>query len=275
MSVLDDADLLVGTQGWNYTGWVGPFYPDGTTPSRMLELYARAFRTVEVDSTAYGIPSDPAVLGWRAKVPDTFRFALKVPQEITHERRLRDSTLLLRRFVDRVAQLEGRLGPLLVQLSPGFRATDGNRTALRTFITELPEGFKWAVEFRHPGWMTPATFELLKTHNVATVLVDGRWIRREMMQDAALEPTADFAYIRWMGPDRRLADFSHPQLDRTEDLGWWTDLLRALQGRVRRVYAYFSNYHEGHAPHSARTLQDAFGQQPVPPEALREQGELF
>jgi uncharacterized protein YecE (DUF72 family) len=241
----------------------------------MLELYARAFQTVEVDSTAYGIPSDPAVLGWRAKVPESFRFALKLPQEVTHERRLRDTTLLVRRFLDRVDQLGERLGPLLVQLSPGFRATDDNRAALRAFIGGLPADFRWAVEFRHPGWMTPATFEILKTHNVATVLVDGRWIRREMMRDAALEPTADFTYVRWMGRDRRLTDFSRPQIDRASDLEWWTDLVRALQGRVRQVYAYFSNYHEGHAPHSARSLQQRMGQEPVPPDALKEQRELF
>jgi uncharacterized protein YecE (DUF72 family) len=273
--VLGDAEVLIGTQGWNYAAWVGAFYPEGTAPSRMLEVYARAFETVEVDSTAYGIPSDPAVHGWQAKVPDGFRFALKVPQEVTHERRLKDTTLLVRRFLDRVEHLGDRLGPLLVQLSPGYRATDGNRAALRTFIGGLPAGFRWAVEFRHPGWMTPATFELLKTHNVATVLVDGRWIRREMMQDAALEPTADFAYVRWMGPDRRLTDFSKPSLDRADDLQWWVALLRSLRGRVGEVFAYFSNYHEGHAPHSARVLQEHMGQQPVSPDMLREQGELF
>jgi uncharacterized protein YecE (DUF72 family) len=273
--VLGDADIFIGTQGWNYAAWVGPFYPAGTAASRMLEVYARAFHTVEVDSTAYGIPSDPAVLGWRAKATDGFRFSLKVPQEITHERRLKDTTLLLRRFLDRVEQLGDHLGPLLVQLSPGFRATDGNRTALRGFVRDLPAGFRWAVEFRHPGWMTPATFELLKTHNVATVLVDGRWIRREMMQDAALEPTADFAYVRWMGQDRRLTDFSKPQLDRADDMAWWVELLQALRDRVGSVYAYVSNYHEGHAPHSARLLQEQMGQVPVSPDALREQGELF
>ncbi len=273
--MLDGAELLVGTQGWNYGSWVGPFYPLGTRPSGMLERYVRAFPTVEVDSTAYGIPSDPAVLGWHSQAPPHFRFSLKLPQEITHERRLKDATLLLRRFLDRVSQLGDALGPLLIQVSPAFRATDANRTVIKEFIGSLSAEYRWAVEFRHPGWMTPATFELLKSRGVATVLVDGRWIPRDMMRDVALEPTADFAYIRWMGRDRRLTDFSRPQLDRTEDLEWWVEVLRLLQGRVTRIFGYFSNFHEGHAPHSARELQKRMGQEPVPPENLREQGELF
>ena len=267
--------MYVGTQGWNYESWVGSFYPPGTRPAAMLEVYGRAFSSVEVDSTAYGIPSDHAVQSWGAHVPPQFVFALKIPQEITHERRLKDSIVLLRRFVDRVAPLGNALGPLLVQLSPGFRASDANRAVLKDFVAALPEDRRWAVEFRHAGWMTQATFELLKSRNVATVLVQGRWIRREMIADLALEPTADFAYVRWMGLDRRLTDFSRPQRDCGDDRAWWAELLHSLRSRVTDVFGYFSNYYEGHAPHSARELQRVVGEEPVSPDRLREQGELF
>jgi len=273
--VLGDARLHVGTQGWNYDSWVGTFYPPGTRPANMLAVYGRAFSTVEVDSTSYGIPSDHVVQSWHAHVPAGFSFALKVPQEITHERRLKDSTVLLRRFVDRVSQLGAALGPFLVQLSPGFRASDANRAVLKDFIAGLPEDHRWAVEFRDAGWMTAATFELLKSRNVAAALVQGRWIRREMMADLALEPTADFAYVRWMGRDRRLTDFSRPQLDCGDDRAWWFETLQPLRSRVTDVYGFFSNYYEGHAPHSAREMQRLMGEEPVPPESLREQGELF
>ncbi len=273
--MLGDAPIHVGTQGWNYESWVGSFYPPGTRPANMLGVYARAFPTVEVDSTAYGIPSDHAVQSWRAHVPPGFVFTLKIPQEITHERRLRDSTVLLRRFVERVSPLGRALGPLLVQLSPGFRASDANRAMLKDFVAALPEDRRWAIEFRHAGWMTPATFELLKSRTVAAVLVQGRWIRREVMAEVALEPTADFAYVRWMGLDRRLTDFSRPHLDCSDDRAWWAELLQSLRSRVSTVFGYFSNYYEGHAPHSARELQRVVGEQPVPPDRLREQGELF
>jgi uncharacterized protein YecE (DUF72 family) len=273
--VLDQADVLLGTQGWDYQDWSESFYPRGTKPAARLAVYSRAFHTVEVDATAYAVPADPVVRNWRSRVPAGFVFALKVPQTITHEHRLKDTTTLLRRFVDRIAQLEDHLGPVLIQLSPGFRPNDTSRSVLREFLRGLPQDFRWAVEFRHPGWLAPATLELLKSRNVALVLADGRWIRREMMAELAIEPTADFAYLRWLGQDRRLTDFSRAQLDRDDDLKVWSEIVATLQHRVSTVYGYFSNNYQGHAPHSTRQLQELLGQGVVQPEDLQEQEELF
>ncbi len=269
------AEVLLGTQGWNYGAWVSPFYPVGTKPSGMLAVYSRGFSTVEVDSTAYGLPSDPSVASWSKSVPAHFKFALKLPQEITHERRLEDTQRIVRRFVDRVAPLKQRLGPLLIQLSPGFRPSGGSQTVLHRFLESLPGGHRWAVEFRHPGWMTPAVGDLLKSHNVALALVDGRWIPRDMMAELAIEPSADFAYLRWLGVGRRLSDFSYPQVDRDSEFDFWTGVVAKLRTRVSTIYGYFSNHFEGHAPHSVRQFQELVGQEPVAPEALREQAELF
>ena len=119
--------LLVGTQGWNHPGWTGSLYPHGTKALDCLSLYARAFPTVEVDSTFHAIPAEPVVAAWREHTPPEFVFALKVPQEITHEKRLVGVEQRLARFLHRVKGLEGRLGPLLMQLSPDFRATDATR----------------------------------------------------------------------------------------------------------------------------------------------------
>jgi len=93
--------IHLGTQGWNYDAWVGPFYPDGTRAADFLTLYARAFDTVEVDSTFYAIPPERTVRGWAERTPANFRFALKLPQEMSHERRLRDVDDLLELFLDR------------------------------------------------------------------------------------------------------------------------------------------------------------------------------
>jgi len=76
------ASIRIGTQGWNYDSWVGPFYPPGTPPVDFLRVYARAFDTVEVDSTFYAIPAPRTLRDWAAKVPEGFRFALKLPQEV-------------------------------------------------------------------------------------------------------------------------------------------------------------------------------------------------
>jgi uncharacterized protein YecE (DUF72 family) len=123
--------------------------------------------------------------------------------------------------------------------------------------------------------MTGATFDMMRSHGIATVLTDGRWIPREMMPELALEPTASFAYLRWEGIGRRLTDLSRPQLDRRNELDLWEDVVQALSDRVTTIFGYFDDQFEGHAPHSVRMFQERLGQQPVPPEAIREQAELF
>ena len=108
------AAIRLGAQGWNYDAWVGPFYPTGTRSADYLTTYARAFDTVEVDSTFYAIPPAKTVKGWRDRVPAGFRFALKLPQEITHENRLRNSADQLALFAERARLLGDKLGPILI-----------------------------------------------------------------------------------------------------------------------------------------------------------------
>lgn len=267
--------MLLGTQGWNYPSWVGPFYPPATRQTGMLGVYGRAFRTVEVDSTFYAVPGEAVLHGWREKVPDGFLFALKVPQEITHERRLVGAEALMRRFLDRAAALGSALGPLLVQLTPDFRPSQANRDALAAFVTALPIRFRWAVEFRHPDWLTADTLELLRRYNVALVLADSRWVKRGLMLDLAIEPTADFCYVRWIGAQRRLVDYSRVQIDRDYELMLWARALETVAPRVGTIFGYINNQYQGHSPHTVRALQRFLGQEPTEPEMLQEQAELF
>jgi len=269
------AAVLLGTQGWNYSDWVGPFYPPGTRAADMLRVYARAFPTVEVDATFYAVPAEPVVRSWRERVPDGFVFALKVPQEITHEKRLIGVEQLLHRFCGRASVLGTTVGPLLLQLSPEFHPTWANRDVLRAFLELLPIRFRWAMEFRHPGWLDAETLELLRTYKVALVLADSRWIKRGMVLELAIEPTADFAYVRWMAAQRRLTDFSRVQIERETELAVWRQALEALASRVQVVYGYFNNQFQGHSPASARAMQQLLGQAVVTPELLQEQAELF
>lgn len=238
-------------------------------------MYARAFSTVEVDSTFYAIPAEPVIHSWRERAPDGFMFALKVPQEITHEKRLIGVESLLQRFCSRANLLGTTLGPILIQLSPEFHPNWANREALRAFLELLPIRHRWALEVRHPGWLDGETLDLLRSRGVALALADGRWIKRAMVQELAIEPTADFAYVRWMGEQRRITDFSHVQIDREDELATWRGVLQSLAGRVRSVYGYFNNQYQGHSPQSARRMQQLLGQTVVEPEWLQEQVELF
>ena len=262
----------IGCQGWNYDAWVGPFYPEGTRPVDFLRVYARAFDTVEVDSTFYAIPAPRTLRDWAERVPDDFQFALKLPQEITHENRLRNVRPALDQFFDRARELGPKLGPVLVQLGPDFAPTE--LPALATFLPSLPRDVKVAVEFRQRGWIHDGVLALLAEHNVALALTDARWIPRKTMLALATRPTADFAYFRWMGPDREIVDYSRVQVDRTREIEAWARVLPDIAAKIS-VYGYFNNHFAGHSPASARELQDRLGLPVVDPAHLGEQLSLF
>ena len=265
--------IRIGTQGWNYDAWVGPFYPSGTRPSEFLTVYARAFDTVEVDSTFYATPPAKTVRQWAARVPERFTFALKLPQEITHERGLRDAAEPLARFLDAARELGPKLGPVLVQLGPDFGPTE--LPALAQFLPLLPADVRFAVEFRQRGWIHDGVLALLAEHGVALALSDGRWIPRKQMMQLATRPTARFVYVRWMGPDRTIVDYSRIQVDRTRELEAWSGVLWSLTERDIDVYGYVNNHFAGHSPQSARDLQRFLRQPSVEPEQLGEQMSLF
>ncbi|MEX2181629.1 MAG: DUF72 domain-containing protein [Gemmatimonadaceae bacterium] len=264
--------IRLGCQGWNYPAWVGGFYPDRTRAADFLTVYARAFDTVEVDSTFYAVPAVKSVRGWRERTPDGFTFALKLPQEITHERRFVDALDVAERFYDVARELGPKLGPVLIQCGPDFAPTE--RDALEEFLLTLPKDIAFAIEFRQKGWINEATLEMLTPRNVALALVDARWIPAKWMQKLVERPTASHAYVRWMGPDRSITDFSRVLVDRTADLEVWAELLPALAVKVP-VYGYVNNHFSGHSPENVRTLQKLLGQTPKDPAQLREQLGLF
>ena len=265
--------LRLGTQGWNYDAWVGPFYPPGTRPAEYLTVYARAFETVEVDSTFYAIPPVKTVRGWYDRTPTGFTFALKMPQEITHERRLRDSGDIAEEFYDRARELGVKLGPVLIQLGPDFGPAE--LPALANLLPTLPRDIKFAVEFRQRGWINDGVLALLAEHGVALTITDARWIPRKQMLALAKRPTADFIYFRWMGGNREIVDYSRIQIDRTRELEQWSDVLATLAKVRVKVYGYVNNHFAGHSPQSVRELQLLLGQAPVDPESLGEQMSLF
>ncbi|NUO64361.1 MAG: DUF72 domain-containing protein [Gemmatimonadaceae bacterium] len=265
--------IRIGAQGWNYDAWLGGFYPTGTRATDFLSVYARAFDTVEVDSTFYAIPPERTIEGWVRRTPDDFVFALKLPQSITHERRLRDSEDETVLFVERARGLGRKLGPVLMQLGPDF--TIHELPALTAYLAGWPPEIPLAVEFRHPSWIARDVHALLTAHGVSLALSDGPWIPRDTLLDLAAHPTADFFYIRWMGPDRSITDHSRVQVDRSREIERWTRAMRAMAAGGRAVWAYSSNYYAGHAPQTARDAQAALGQRVVPPETLGVQMSLF
>lgn len=267
------ARIRVGTQGWNYDAWMGPFYPFGTRPAEFLTVYSRAFDTVEVDSTFYATPAPKTVRGWAQRVGEDFKFSLKLPQEITHERRLRNVDELAAEFFNAARELGSKLGPVLVQLGPDFGPTE--LPALAQFLPKLPRDMRFAIEFRHKGWIHDGVLALLAEHGVALAFSEGRWIPKRQMLQLAQRPTADFIYLRLMGVDQSIVDYSRVQLDRSRDLETWSSVLWPHAEQGREAFVYIGNHFAGHSPASARDLQRLLRQDAVEPENLGEQMSLF
>lgn len=265
--------IRLGTQGWNYEAWVGVLYPSGTRPADYLSVYARAFDTVEVDSTFYAIPPETTIRSWAARTPSGFTFALKLPQVITHEKRLQGAGDETAEFLERARGLGSKLGPILLQMGPDFGI--GELPALVDYLPTLPTDLSFAIEFRRREWITRDVHALLAEHGVALALSDGRWIPRETLLRLADHPTAPFHYLRWMGPDRSITDFSRIQVDRSREVERWAEVLARIARAGRDAYGYVNNHFAGHSPHTARQLQRAIGQQPVEPSSLGEQISLF
>lgn len=266
------ARIFLGAQGWNYDDWIGSFYPRGSRTKELLNLYSSIFDTVEIDSTFYAIPPESSVKGWSQRTPANFNFSLKLPSEITHKNRLRDSQSLLEQFIQRVNLLEEKLGCVLIQLPPDFSPNE--HAAFSHFVDLLPSQVRFAVEFRDADWLTEKTIEVLARKNVALTLADSPWIHRSRSISFIDRYPADFAYVRWIGP-RELTDFSHIQIDRTKELTEWGEAITALQRGVSKIYGYFNNHYQGHSPASCNLFKEMLGLPVINPESLIKQPSLF
>jgi uncharacterized protein YecE (DUF72 family) len=162
--------LVAGTSGFAFKEWKGPFYPEKIKADDMLGFYAGRFPTVEINNTFYRLPKESVLAGWATQVPESFTFAVKASQRITHFTRLKEEGADALAYLLRVCgALGSRLGPVLFQLPPNLKL---ELDRLRAFVDRLPEGGKYAIEFRHESWFEPAVFDALRARDIALVLID-------------------------------------------------------------------------------------------------------
>lgn len=258
-------NLLVGTSSWSSTDWVGPFYPPNLKPGQFIEAYARKFRTVEIDSTYYSIPAPQVVAGWRDKTPPGFIFAAKIPGVITHQKVLKDCQADLTAFLNSMALLGDRLGPLLLQFPYFNRNIFSSRQPfdklLRPFLAALPREFKFALEIRNKNWISWDFFEMLRDHSVAFALVAQAWMPRIDTLAKALDlVTSDFVYARFIG-DRKDIEAKTQRWDKviedtTPEMTVWANELKKIVNKGVKTYAFFNNHYAGFAPGSVQLFED-------------------
>ena len=250
------AQLHIGSMGWQEKDWIGTVYPEGTKSADMLALYAQNFTSVEVDTTFYGRPREGTVQAWRDAVPSGFRFALKVPREVTHRRRFEDAGQVFKFFVDRVRTLGPKLGAILLQCPRDFKPTDANRERLYAFLDEqLPPDINVVLELRHPGWFDEALFEMARSQRFALAATEGPFLSLALAEKILAEQGTelDFAYARLMGTTE-LEHYDRIQVDRSESLDHWTSIIRNARERVRDFYVFVSDDYAGFSPGTVEDL---------------------
>jgi len=232
------ARARIGTSGYQYDHWRGTFYPRDLPKRRWFEHYAQHFDTVEINNTFYHLPAASTFDAWREAAPRDFLYALKFSRYATHLKRLKDPQEPIERFVGLAKRLGICLGPILVQLPPGF-AVDEVRLA--GFLDAAPRDRRWAVEFRHESWLCEDVYAILERQGVALCVHD-------MLLDHPRRITAPWTYLRFHG-DRYAGSYSSQFL---------SALARRMQELLAQgidVYAYFNNDEQGHAVRNALDLR--------------------
>jgi uncharacterized protein YecE (DUF72 family) len=235
------SSVWIGTSGWTYDGWRGPFYPEGMAKKDWLRDYATTFSTTEINGSFYRTPALGTVRNWREQAPTGFLFAWKASKFITHWKRLtpkcENSIDLMQTRLNALGQ---KLGAVLFQLPPHFSK---NRERLVSFIEMLPARHRYAFEFRHESWYDDDILDVLRAHDVALCLSDHRdapspWVI-----------TAGHVYLRGHGPGGQYRG-SYP----TRTLHRWADAIATWQRQRREVLVYFDNDQKAAAPKDARRL---------------------
>ena len=240
------ARVLIGTSGWHYDSWRGPFYPAGLPIKSQLQYYASQFSTVELNGVFYRTPTPEAVGAWREQTGNDFVFTWKASKFITHWKRLsQNSVNSLDLLEDRLSLLGDKAGPILFQLPPDFQA-DAER--LNAFFKLLSNRRRYSFEFRHPSWYAPRILRLLSERNIALCLSDHHdapspWRR-----------TADFVYVRGHGPTGRYRGHY-----RRDILKQWAERIRSWKKQGCDVFVYFDNDQKSAAAADALVLRGLLG----------------
>ena len=262
-------NVYVGTSGWTYPEWLGPFYPADSKPQDWLQYYARYFRAVEIDSTYSTVPARSVVAGWKENTPPGFIFAAQVPGIITHQKVMKDCQHELTTFLNSLELLGDRLGPLLLQFPYFNKNTFASRAQfdklLQPFLKTLPTEFKFAVEIRNKNWISWDFLELLRDHSVAFVVVAQAWMPSIDVLARALDLLCgDFFYARFIGDRKEVTTQRWDNLseDKTSELTVWIEELKKIADRASQTYVFFSNQYAGFGPGSVKLFHDLWHKAP-------------
>lgn len=236
--------IYIGTSGWKYAHWEGTFYPELLKKKDHLKYFTSIFQTVELNNSFYRQPKIHNFQSWREQVPDNFIYSVKANRYFTHLKKLKVSKEEIEIFIEAASGLKEKLGPILFQLPPRWKI---NIERLENFLSILPKGERYTLEFRDHTWYTPEVYALLEKYNCAFCIYELAG------HQSPLWSTADFVYIRLHGPGEK---YQGSYSD--ESLAGYYRLLHTWLEYGKDVYLYFDNDEAGYAAKNAITLQQMF-----------------
>jgi len=236
------SSVKIGCSGFLYDDWKGTFYPDELSRRQWLEYYCKRFSTVELNVTFHRVPEKETFSRWYSETPENFSLSLKGSRFITHVKKLKSPVEPLDVFFSRANALREKLGVILWQFPPDFKA---DPEKLKSFIEVLSlYKVKNTFEFRDKSWINKRVTTLLEKNNIALCMAD--W--PEFLRD--LPGTADFVYIRRHGAEGKYASCYS-----TEQLRADAKEINKFIKQGRDIFIYFNNDASGHAPKNARELR--------------------
>ncbi|MDI6827261.1 MAG: DUF72 domain-containing protein, partial [Armatimonadota bacterium] len=235
--------IRIGTSGFSYDDWKGPFYPESISKSDMLAYYARKFFTVEINSTFYAIPSASTFKRMVEKTPSDFDFVVKANKELTHSSEV--SSDHFAQFRGAILPLieSGKLGCILAQYPWSFRKNIENVSRLRQLRNEFGD-LPVTIEFRNSSWISKDTFELLRECNLGFCCVDEPRLHG-LMPDVVIA-TSPIGYVRFHGRNAEKwwvheeAWQRYDYLYTNEELAEWVPKIRQLSESCERTYLFFN-----------------------------------
>ena len=254
--------LFIGTSGWVYGHWTGIFYPEDLPSKDKLKYFSQHFKTVEINYSFYHLPRPSTYQNWYNQTTSDFLFSVKASRFITHIKRLKEVKEAWKTFLDNALSLKEKLGPILFQFPPSFRANEIEIKRLEDFLKLITNynlkpktcTLKCAFEFRHKSWCDPKgkpsasygvnkkVYNLLKKYNVAWVIADSPSYPK------AEAVTADFVYVRMHGSKVLFSsNYTKRELQ---------DLAQKIKKWMKKydVYVYFNNDFHGYAIENAKEL---------------------
>ena len=231
-------EAWIGSSGFSYKAWKGPFYPADLPDKEMLHHYGNRLPAVEMDSTFYRMPKRAVLESWAEQTPQRFRFAIKASRRITHFARLKDAEEPMSFLMKNVQILGDKLGCVLFQLPPFLKK---DLALLEDFLPLIPADVPAAFEFRNKSWFDDDVVACLRSRNISQCFSD-----TEKTDGDELIGSANWGYLRLRKP-------SYTE----EEVAVWSDRIRKMGWE--RVFVFFKHEDEGTGPRLAGRFLELAG----------------